>query len=109
MKIAHFWRCGAGGRGERHSSLVGYSGFRYVRVTVRWWQVEAAPGHYDWSSVHAEVDLAAQLGLPVLARVFGTPDWASGAPARQCDPGNLFAKTLKQLNAPTSTGAYSWC
>jgi hypothetical protein len=46
-----------------------------VRMPIDWFEVEAAPGEYDFGAVDAEVGAAADAGIRVMPFVYGRPGW----------------------------------
>jgi polysaccharide biosynthesis protein PslG len=53
-------------------------GLDVVRVTLRWDQVEVAPGDFRWSRADRLLRALDARGLDPLVTIWGTPDWANG-------------------------------
>ena len=83
---------------ERDLSLIKDAGFRWVKQTFAWEDIEGAQkGHFDWSRADRVVDEVNDKGLKLLARVSTDPEggvkWA-GPPPQNIDD---FADFLYQM------------
>lgn len=52
-----------------------------LRIPVYWSEIESQQGRYDFSSLDRTIGRAAAAGVPVLPFVYGSPGWATSAPA----------------------------
>ncbi len=48
----------------------------WVKHQVRWGQIEAAPGEYDWTELDFVISSAAHFQLKLLLTIVAAPDWA---------------------------------
>jgi hypothetical protein len=55
---------------------VGQLGLNWIKVQVRWDEIEIEPGQYEWGRMDLAFDTAADYGYKVLASVVTAPDWA---------------------------------
>ncbi|MCC6192350.1 MAG: hypothetical protein IT318_25245 [Anaerolineales bacterium] len=67
--------------GWRDVDLVRDLGFGWVKQQFSWRNVSGGPGGYDWFWPDGVVDLVESRGLKLLARLDGTPFWATADPA----------------------------
>ena len=63
---------------EQLADVLASSGFRYVRQDIRWSDIEATRGTYDWSSYDPIISTLDRNGLDVIAVIVDTPGWARG-------------------------------
>jgi hypothetical protein len=68
---------GVNSHGQR-PDLAATAGFDFVRLTVRWRDVEPHPGKWDWSIPDRMIGEAKAHGLGVLAVLSTVPTWAGG-------------------------------
>jgi hypothetical protein len=62
-------------------------GAGFVRISIRWWQIEPSPGQFDWGALDDHVfNQAASRGLRIFATLEGPPEWAGGGPLRNQPP-----------------------
>lgn len=84
---------------ERVAATLADGGFRYVRQTFSWEQIEPTQGTLDWSRYDRFVEHLDRRGIGVIAVVMQTPGWAIGpgvegfADAPPADPQLLQAFT----------------
>ncbi|MDO9354624.1 MAG: beta-galactosidase [Solirubrobacteraceae bacterium] len=76
-------------------------GFRVVRQSFRWNELEPARGIYDFSATDRYVLAAAKAGVRVQPVLFGEPAWASSRPT-----GNTLRATFPPTN-PADFGAFA--
>jgi hypothetical protein len=67
--------------GERDADLVRGLGFGWVKQQFSWRNLSGGPGGYDWFWPDGVVSLVESRGLKLLARLDGTPFWATADPA----------------------------
>jgi hypothetical protein len=70
------------------------SGFRYVRQSFAWSEIEPAPGGFTWERYDAIVDALEQRGITPIAVLHRSPAWAraaTGANAFDAPPADLSA------------------
>jgi polysaccharide biosynthesis protein PslG len=65
--------------GWRDADLVRDLGFEWLKHEFPWRDMSVGPGHYDWTRTDAIVELAAERGLKLLARLDHAPEWAFAA------------------------------
>jgi hypothetical protein len=70
-------KLGVNNHGQR-PDLAAAAGFDFVRLTVRWRDVEPHPGKWDWSIPDRMIGEAKAHGLVVLAVLSTVPTWAGG-------------------------------
>jgi hypothetical protein len=60
----------------------------WIKQQVRWTDIEAQPGQYDWGALDVTFQLASEYGTRVLVSVVTAPDWARepGAPLDKVGP-----------------------
>lgn len=61
-------------------------GVDLVRMTIRWDEVEASAGEYDWSGPDAVLRGLRGRGIAAVATIYGTPRWANGGQAPNFAP-----------------------
>jgi hypothetical protein len=65
-------------------------GVEVYRFTLRWDQVQPAPGIFDWTWPDAVVQGLRANGIAPVVTIWGTPRWANGGRAPNYAPGNKF-------------------
>jgi len=78
-----------------HSSLsfwpttesVPFSSWRSVSSSVKWSDINTAPGVYDWTRLDQYLANTSEYGQSVLYTVYYTPAWASQCPTCTCNDG----------------------
>lgn len=55
-------------------------GMQWVKLQVRWHDIEPQPGQIDWSVMDNAVDAACNNGLRVMASVVAAPEWTHANP-----------------------------
>jgi hypothetical protein len=68
---------------------VQFSAWRSLSSNVAWYNINTAPGVYDWTHLDMLLALAAQNGQSVLYTFYDTPTWASSCPTCVCNNGNI--------------------
>ena len=61
-------------------------GFKWLRVSFNWDEIERTRGGWDIARVKAVVDAATQRGLSLFATLAYCPSWANGRPDRRFPP-----------------------
>ncbi len=69
----------------------------WIKQQVRWADVEAAQGQYDWGALDVTFDLASQYDINVMVSVVTAPDWAR-------EPGN---QRLDEVGPPSDPSLYA--
>ncbi len=80
-------------------------GLDVVRVTLRWSEIEAQQGEFDWDRPDALLEGLQEAGIDPLVTIWGTPRWANGGRSTNWAPdrGADFAAF-----ATTVAERYSW-
>ncbi|MBV9358909.1 MAG: cellulase family glycosylhydrolase [Chloroflexi bacterium] len=86
------------------AGLIKQAGFNWMKVQVEWFQVETAPGVYDWSQLDEIVNAAGGAGLKTMFSVVDAPTFYR-TPSSGLTPGdpNTF-KTFMQAVAGRYAG-----
>lgn len=70
------------------AALAAEAGLTWIRYNgIRWDEVEATPGHYDWTKlkrVEQELQDLASYGLTPVVIIRGTPSWAQSVAGSRC-------------------------
>lgn len=69
----------------------------WIKQQVRWKDVEAQPGQYDWNMLDVTLPLAKEYGIKVMLSVVTAPDWAR-------EPGN---QRLDEVGPPADPQTYA--
>lgn len=72
------WLVGGPATLDDRLDLLDRLGVDVVRYTIRWDEVEARRGAYDWSVPDAVVGGLRARGIATVATILGTPSWANG-------------------------------
>lgn len=63
-------------------------GVGWVRIAVRWHEVEFAQNSYDWGVPDVEINRATNRGINIFLTLSGTPSWANGGNPNNYPPSN---------------------
>jgi len=69
----------------------------WIKQQIRWDEVEAQQGQYDWAALDVTFDLASQANIKVMVSVVTAPDWAR-------EPGN---QRLDEVGPPADPQTYA--
>ncbi|MBC8171334.1 MAG: hypothetical protein H7X77_06665 [Anaerolineae bacterium] len=81
-------------------------GFSWFKMQVRWAEIEAVKGEYDWNVIRFAMRSARAKGLKVMVSVVATPEWArepgidlekNGPPANAQDYVNFVSEMLTRF------------
>ena len=80
------------------AGLVKQAGFTWMKVQVEWFEIETAPGQYDWSQLDQIVNSGSSIGLKVMLSVVDAPPFyrtaTSGLTPGDPNTFNSFMRTL---------------
>jgi hypothetical protein len=80
---------GVNAQGALDVDRVHYAHLGWVRLTIRWSELEPAPGVWQFADLDRDVDAARARGIEVLGLLSTTPEWAGGGDHGAVPPEDL--------------------